>query len=136
MTDQNHYRISVKGIVIDETGRFLLAREQDGSWELIGGGLHHGEDPIEGLKREVMEETGLEITFVSPTPKYFFTFPKEGREGHAANVVYEMKLNHLNFTPSDECLELRFFTVEEARKVKPSIRTSKFIGIFKPELHT
>lgn len=135
MSDQNHYRISVKGIVIDETGRFLLARKEDEGWELIGGGLEYPEDPIEGLRREVMEETGLEITYVSPTPKYFFTFTKEGREGYAANVVYEMKLEHLNFTPSEECLELRFFSVEEARKVNPSIRTTKFIELFNPALH-
>lgn len=135
MSDQNHYRISVKGIVIDETGRFLLARKIDEGWELIGGGLNHGEDPIEGLRREVMEETGLVITEISPTPKYFFTFTKVGRVGYAANVVYEMKLEHLNFTPSEECQELRFFNAEEARKVNPSIRTTKFIEIFNPELH-
>lgn len=135
MNGQSHYRISVKGIVIDETGRFLLARKEDEGWELIGGGLNHGEDPIEGLRREVMEETGLVITDVSPTPKYFFTFPKVGREGYAANVIYEIKLEHLNFTPSAECQELGFFNTQEAKSVNPSIRTAKFIELFNPELH-
>src|SRR6185312_9894573 len=107
MNDQNHYRVSVKGIAIDETGRFLLAKEDNGKWELLGGGLDHNEDPITALKREIKEETGLEINEVSATTKYFVTAPKVGREGFVANVIYEIKLKDLNFTPSDECVELR-----------------------------
>jgi len=32
-----------------------------GRWTLPGGGLDHGEDPREALRREVFEETGLHI---------------------------------------------------------------------------
>jgi 8-oxo-dGTP pyrophosphatase MutT (NUDIX family) len=32
-----------------------------GRWTLPGGGLDHGEDPREALRREVLEETGLHI---------------------------------------------------------------------------
>jgi len=136
MNDQNHYRVSVKGIAIDETGRFLLAKEDNGKWELLGGGLDHGEDPIVALKREIKEETGLEIIEVSDSPKYFVTAPKVGREGYVANVIYEMKLKDLNFTPSDECVELRFFNVEEAKQEDLFPQVAKFIEVYKPELHT
>lgn len=136
MIDQNHYRVSVKGIAIDATGRFLLAKEDNGKWELLGGGLDHGEDPIAALKREIMEETGLEITEVSATPKYFVTAPKVGREGFVANIIYEIKLKDLNFKPSDECVELRFFNVEEARQEDLFPQVAKFIEVFNPELHT
>ncbi len=37
--------------------RFALA---DYSWELPEGGSPHGEDPLEGAKRELAEETGLQ----------------------------------------------------------------------------
>lgn len=39
----------------------LLVKEPDGMWALPGGRMHEGEMPREALKREMMEETGLEI---------------------------------------------------------------------------
>lgn len=33
-----------------------------GTWTLPGGGLDHGEAPLDGLRREVHEETGLDVT--------------------------------------------------------------------------
>jgi 8-oxo-dGTP diphosphatase len=136
MNDQNHYRVSVKCISIDETGRFLLAKEDNGKWELLGGGLDHDEDPIAALKREIKEETGLEIIEVSPTPKYFVTAPKFDREGYVANVIYEVKFKDLNFTPSDECVELRFFNRDEAKKENLFPQVAKFIELFNLELHS
>lgn len=136
MTDENYYRVSIKGIAVDETGRFLLAKEDNGKWELLGGGLDHGEDPIAGLKREIAEETGLEVTQVSASPKYFLTTKRYSAETFLANVIYEIKLKDLNFTPSDECQELRFFTVSEARKEPLFPNVEKFLEIFDPSLHS
>ena len=46
-------------------GKVLLCRlcedHNRGLWTLPGGGLEFGESPIEGCKREVHEETGLEV---------------------------------------------------------------------------
>lgn len=130
-----YYRISIKGLAVDETGRFLLAKEDNGMWELPGGGLDHGEDPVLGLKREVHEETGLVITYISPYPKYFLTAPRLDKGSFTANVIYEIKLKDLNFTPSDECQELRYFNVEEARKEKLFPNVEKFLEVFNPSLH-
>lgn len=53
MNEQCYYRVSVKGIVINEDGKILLSREDNGKWEMLGGGLDHDEDPIDGLRREI-----------------------------------------------------------------------------------
>lgn len=135
MNAECYYRISIKGIAIDETGRFLLSKEDNGKWELLGGGLDHGEDPIAGLKREIMEETGLEVTYVSPAPKYFLTVQREGHETFIANVIYEIKLKDLDFVPSDECQELRFCSVEEARELELFPNVRKLLDLFDPSLH-
>jgi 8-oxo-dGTP diphosphatase len=119
MNEQCYYRVSVKGIVIDDEGRILLAREDNGKWEMLGGGLDHNEDPIACLKREIHEETGLEVTYVAPSPKYFVTSPRFNTPDttYIANVIYEIKLKNLDFVASDECQELRFFSVADMETV-------------------
>lgn len=135
MNDACYYRISLKGLVIDETGRFLLAKEDNGRWELLGGGLDHGEDPIACLKREINEETGLVVTYISSAPKYFLTTQRLDHDTFIANIIYEVKLRDLDFKPSDECQELRYFTVEEARKEALFPNVEKFLEVFNPVLH-
>ena len=34
-----YYRVSVKALITDNEGKFLLIRENVGKWELPGGGL-------------------------------------------------------------------------------------------------
>lgn len=135
MNNPCYYRISVKGVAIDETGRFLLSKEDNGKWELLGGGLEHSEDPVTCLKREIHEETGLIVTYVSPAPKYLITAKRYGHDVYLANVIYEIKLKDLNFKPSDECQELRHFNVEEARKLDLFPNVTKFLDDFDPALH-
>ena len=118
MNEACYYRVSVKGIVIDNDDRILLAREDNGKWELLGGGLDHGEDPKQGLRREIYEETGLTVTWISNEPKFFITCKRMNKDSYIANIVYRIELENLNFTPSDECQELRFFTVQEMSEVE------------------
>lgn len=133
MNEKCYYRVSVKGIVVNEQGHILLSRERNDRWEMLGGGLDHEEDPIECLKREVKEETGLEVTYVSPNPKYFITSPKATANGtiYIANVIYEIKLKDLNFVASDECQELRFFTIEELETVDLFPNVQRLLDILK-----
>jgi 8-oxo-dGTP diphosphatase len=133
MDEQCYYRVSIKGIVVDEDDRILLSREDNGKWDMLGGGLDHGEDPIAGLRREIMEEAGLHVTFVSPQPKYFLTVPRSrpAEQGYLANVIYEIKLDNLDFTPSDECQELRFFSIAEMETVDHFPNVQKLLEILK-----
>ena len=118
MNEPCYYRVSVKGIVIDSDDRILLAREDNGKWELLGGGLDHGEDPKQCLRREIYEETRLTVTWISREPKYFITCKRLDKHSYLANIVYRIKLENLNFIPSDECQELRFFTAQEMSEVE------------------
>lgn len=135
MNEACYYRVSIKGIIVDESGRFLLAKEENGKWELLGGGLNHGEEPIDGLKREIKEETGLDVTRVSKTPKYFITSKRLGRDTYMANIIYEVQLKDLNFIPSNECQELRFFNVDDARLLDLYPNVEKFLDVYNPAKH-
>lgn len=135
MDNTCYYRVSVKALCLDETGRFLLAKEDNGLWELIGGGLDHGEDPTACLRREVHEETGLVITYISPSPKYFITALRRGKDTFTANVIYEVKFQDLNFVPSEECVELRYFSVAEALQEDLFPNVKEFLKHFDVDKH-
>ena len=55
-----------KAVIIKEDGALLLLRSTGqkfpGKWDLPGGHIHMGEDPKDGLIREVNEETGITLT--------------------------------------------------------------------------
>ncbi|MBD8489047.1 NUDIX hydrolase [Echinicola sp. CAU 1574] len=106
------YRISVKALITDETGRFLLIKEDNGLWDLPGGGLDHGENPQEGIRREMMEEMGLEPSTIAEEPEFFFTCINPKGQ-YIANVVYRATLPHLDFVPSSECVEAQFFGLDD-----------------------
>lgn len=62
------FALSVKVLVRDEEGLYLLLKRSAGSkanagrWDMPGGKVDPGEGFEEALKREVLEETGLEVS--------------------------------------------------------------------------
>jgi 8-oxo-dGTP pyrophosphatase MutT (NUDIX family) len=129
MNESCFYRVSVKGLVVDKTGRVLLARESSGVWDILGGGLDHDEDPRACLAREIQEETGLAVASVSDAPTHFLTTKNSARNTYIANVVYEITLANLDFTPSDECQELRFVSLKEMASLPLIANVQKLLEI-------
>ncbi|MFI2757947.1 NUDIX hydrolase [Streptomyces echinatus] len=80
-------------------GRILLARSPgpDGTpeWVLPGGGMEHGEDPYDTVRREVTEETGyrIEVTGLLGVDSSRRVFPgglpPRRTDHHGLRVIYE-----------------------------------------------
>jgi 8-oxo-dGTP diphosphatase len=63
--------IVVAAVIHNARGEVLLTRRPSGShmgglWEFPGGKLHTGEDPTEGLERELTEELGITVEVGEP----------------------------------------------------------------------
>jgi ADP-ribose pyrophosphatase YjhB (NUDIX family) len=56
---------TASALLVDAEGRVLLARRAadpgDGLWDLLGGFVEEGEEPLAALRREIAEETALQI---------------------------------------------------------------------------
>jgi len=128
---QAWYRVSVKGIIYDKNWKFLLANEADGTWDLPWWWLDHGEDQFECLKRELDEEMGLKITKINKTPKCFVTTHKPASKTRPwiANTCYEIEVENLDFKKSDECLQIWFFSKQEAEKLNLLPNVKEFLKL-------
>ena len=130
------YRTSAKALILNNEKKFLLAREEKW-WELPWWGLEFWEQPQEGIKRELAEEMWIIVKNVKENPSYFLTAQKKNWIW-IANIIYEttIDLNDLlNFKSSDECLEVKFFDVEQAKKEELFPNVQEFIKIFNPNNH-
>ncbi|HEY5383393.1 MAG TPA: NUDIX hydrolase [Candidatus Paceibacterota bacterium] len=118
------YRVTVKGLCVRD-GKILLVHDYSGhsatdpgsEWELPGGGLEFGENFQDALKREVQEEMGLKVSWIDEKPTFVWTTKHStGRwmEWYwVCSVMFRFEVEDLNFTPSIECREIKFFSKED-----------------------
>ena len=130
------YRVSVKALILNETRDKFLVTKEGSEWEIPGGGLDWGADVKMELQRELMEEMGLQATWIADTPSYFLAGPMRRFKGaYAANVIYEAKLEHFNFTPSAECLAIDWLGVDNAEQFALFPNVELLLKQFDPANH-
>jgi 8-oxo-dGTP pyrophosphatase MutT (NUDIX family) len=77
----DEYHLTVLGVVARKDGKFLITKRvmtkawAPGWWEVSGGAAMAGEDSAEAVKREVLEETGLDVT--GWEGGYLFSYKRE-----------------------------------------------------------
>jgi 8-oxo-dGTP pyrophosphatase MutT (NUDIX family) len=77
----DEYHLTVLGVVARTDGKFLITKRvmtkawAPGWWEVSGGAVQAGEDSQDAVKREVLEETGLDVT--GWDGGYQFTYHRE-----------------------------------------------------------
>lgn len=108
-------RPSVSAVIRNGEGHVLLGRRADsGEWGLPGGNVEIGESVVEALRREVHEETGLEVALVRlvglySDPAWQVVRYPDGRVVHYVNSCFECRATGGALATSPETLELGYF---------------------------
>ena len=109
------YGNSVPGaeaVLLDDEGRVLLGRRRfeprAGYWDFPGGFLHEGEEPLDGMRREIREETGLEVE-----PLHFLGIWNEPYDGRIVLCLTWVARARGNARAADDLTELRWFAPDE-----------------------
>lgn len=108
---------TVGALCEDEQGRLMLVRRaiepRKGLWDTPGGFLEEGELPVDGLRRELREETGLDVE----PGDFFAALNDRYGDGPQAQAILS-----LNWTarvlggepaPADDISEIRWFAPGE-----------------------
>ncbi|MCM1578687.1 MAG: NUDIX domain-containing protein [Ruminococcus sp.] len=125
---------AVGGVVKNSEGKILLVKHNRRGWTLPGGVVENGENLIDALKREVMEETGIEVT----VERLFCV--SSNTAGHAGygGVKYIPTKVMLDFVckgegeprGSEENSESGWFTEDEAREMVKTPAEGKRFGVY------
>jgi 8-oxo-dGTP diphosphatase len=120
--------VGVGGVVIDD-GRTLLIRRGSeplrGQWSIPGGTLELGESLKDGVARELLEETGLEVRVLDLIEVFdrIFTEPDAGGGGtlqrpkfHYVIVDYLCERISGEPRPGSDVTDVAFATEEELAK--------------------
>ena len=90
--------VGAKGLIVRQDGKVLIVKEADqyidgegccpGEWDLVGGRIEPEESLLEGLAREIIEESGLTVT-VGELLGVAENFPTmKGEKVHIVRVYY------------------------------------------------
>lgn len=123
---QGEYHLTVLGVLAQPDGRFLITKRVDtkawapGCWEVPGGAAMAGEDSLTAVKREIREETGLDVA--GWEGGYLFTYRREN-PGEGDNYFVDVYRFIGDFSPEDvriresEAADSRLADAEEIREL-------------------
>ncbi len=104
-------------LVEDGAGRLLLARRardpHAGSWDLPGGFVEEGEHPLEALRRELREETGLEVAPGEFVGAWLDRYGEADDATTTLNLYWTAVPEGGELEPADDVSELRWFAPAE-----------------------
>jgi len=107
---------AVGAIIFNDAGEVLLQRRSDtGRWAIIGGMLDPGENPADGIIREVLEETGLRILPERISGVYLtrvFTYADGNQAQYVATVFRCRPISGTPHAADEESLECRYFSLD------------------------
>jgi 8-oxo-dGTP diphosphatase len=105
------------GALVEDGDRVLLARRArepfKGRWDIPGGFLEEGEHPLDGLRRELREETGLEVEPLEFVGVAMDRYGGDSTAEATLNMYWTARVVSGEPEPADDVSELAWFDRDE-----------------------
>lgn len=130
----HQFAVTQKAIIQNEEGKILTifrtetAPSRPNTWDLPGGEVDFGENPQDGIKREILEETGLEVEDIRPFDIEVHLFPEEGV--YWLTIAYKCRAVSSKIKLSYEHNDYKWVTPGEFLELESSPRFKNFIKSF------
>ena len=108
---------TVSAVCLDREGRVLLTRRgvepRVGAWDLPGGFVDEREHPLEALRRELREETGLEVEPLDFLGIWMDRYGGESTAQTTLNLFWTARVVGGEAAPADDVAELAWLRPNE-----------------------
>lgn len=110
--------VTTYAFIADVEGRYLALRRAHppcvGEWDLPGGFVEAGEPPAGAIRREITEETGLEVELLGVIGAYSSVYGETGRHTVDIGFLARTREQHSpDMLLSDEKSEAGWFPLEQ-----------------------
>lgn len=108
--------------MIEKDGKFLILKRSQNediykeAWDIPGGGIVFGENPLDALKREVKEECGIDIDIIKPLR--IWTFYKNSGKTQIFGVTVLCKYKSGKIFLSSEHTDFKWISLNEINNFK------------------
>jgi len=117
--------VAVGAVIVNEAGRVLLVKhvpERNGFWQgkwiCPGGKLELGESMEQGVAREIMEETNLQIRLITPLTPFERIVKSDGKTTlHVIYIDFLAQLVSGEFQPGSDVGEGIWVSREDLPKI-------------------
>ena len=106
--------------LIQHNSKFLILKEElhkGGVWDLPGGKIEYGEEPLDALHREVKEELGLKIKIIKPVGVWYFYSQNNKHQvicnTFLCNIVGSDQIDTSKNPADEDISEYKWLTKEE-----------------------
>jgi len=108
---------TASAVCVDGDGRLLLSRRgvepAKGKWDFPGGFLDEEERPLDGLRRELNEEAGVEVEPLELLGVWIDKYGGDSAAQTTLNLYWTARIVEGTPEPADDVAELRWFAPAE-----------------------
>ena len=116
------YHLTVLGVICRHDGKFLITQRAldkhwaPGWWEVSGGGVMAGESSADAVRREVLEETGLDVS--GAEGGYLFSYKRESEGDNYFVDIYRFFLDFDENDVTPQLAEMQGFRLADKSEIE------------------